>query len=163
MIILPCVLCVKHLSFRWKNDPTVGTPEKDCLCLDQGELNRYIIFFSLFFYTRTSNSTGTGMELKQHRRELKRKNALSLSFLHAPIVTDSICTESKKKTPLLVFFTCFYLFFFIGLVAGCHSFCLFSVFITYSTDIHSITFTLSTYPSPFAGASLHHTGTRTCR
>ncbi len=33
-------------------------------------------------------------------------------------------------------------------------FCLF-VFITYSTDIHSITFIQFTYPSPFAGASLH--------
>jgi hypothetical protein len=44
---------------------------------------------------------------------------------------------------------------FKGLVAGCHSICLFFVFITYSTDIHSITFIQSTYPSPFAGASLH--------
>ncbi len=42
-----------------------------------------------------------------------------------------------------------------GLVAVCHTFCLFFLFITYSTDIHSITFIQSTYPSPFAGAFLH--------
>ncbi len=47
-----------------------------------------------------------------------------------------------------------YFFFFKGLAAQCHSFCLF-VFITYSTDIHSITFIQFTYPSPLAGASLH--------
>jgi hypothetical protein len=46
--------------------------------------------------------------------------------------------------------------FFKGLVTGCHSFCLFFIFfITYSTDIHSITFIQSTYPSSLAGASLH--------
>jgi hypothetical protein len=46
--------------------------------------------------------------------------------------------------------------FFKGLVAGCHSFCLFFIFFyNIHTFIHSITFIQNIYPSPFAGASLH--------
>jgi hypothetical protein len=44
---------------------------------------------------------------------------------------------------------------FKGLVAGCHSFCLFFIFYNIHTFIHPITFILYIYPSPFAGASLH--------
>ncbi len=43
--------------------------------------------------------------------------------------------------------------FFKGLVAGCHSFCLFFIF--YITYIHSITLIQYICPSPFAEASLH--------
>jgi hypothetical protein len=42
-----------------------------------------------------------------------------------------------------------------GLVAGCHSFCLFFIFYNIHTFIHSITYIQYIYPSPFAEASLH--------
>ncbi len=42
-----------------------------------------------------------------------------------------------------------------GLVAGCHSFCLFFIFYNIHTFIHSITFIQYIYPSPFVEASLH--------
>jgi hypothetical protein len=42
-----------------------------------------------------------------------------------------------------------------GLVAGCHSFCLFFIFYNIHTFIHSITFIQYIYPSPFAEVSLH--------
>ncbi len=42
-----------------------------------------------------------------------------------------------------------------GLVAWCHSFCLFFIFYNIHTYIHTITFIQYIYPSPFAEASLH--------
>ncbi len=42
-----------------------------------------------------------------------------------------------------------------GLVAGCHSFCLFFIFYNIHSFIHSITFIQYSYLSPFAEASLH--------
>ncbi len=44
---------------------------------------------------------------------------------------------------------------FKGLVARCHSFCLFFIFYNIHTYIHPITFIQYIYPSPFAEASLH--------
>ncbi len=47
------------------------------------------------------------------------------------------------------------MYIFEGLVAGCHSFCLFFIFFyNLHTYIHSITFIQYIYPSTFAGASL---------
>jgi hypothetical protein len=42
-----------------------------------------------------------------------------------------------------------------GLVAACHSFCLFFIFYNIHIFVHSITFIQYIYPSPFAEASLH--------
>jgi hypothetical protein len=65
------------------------------------------------------------------------------------------CILPKNIKKNWIFSPFFDLSYTKGLVAVCHSFCLFFVFITYSTDIHSITFIQSIYPSPFAGDFLH--------